>query len=313
MNRRRKNRSDVDSLDLLLDALCNMFGGIIFIALLIVLLSSDASKPSSNINPTAHVAMETKILIIESKSLEEDLDLALDNNLSSRSAIHKALKILEQAKEQNGRTLIALDKDAQIKENEKKSVFQAQTELKRLVTLAEELETSLHSPNQDDIVDAISDERRAIQKIKQQINSIDQRRVLHARLPRERQTNLTIVWMIIENNRAYVVLPSNGGWEDYEKRDVTSTKAGATSYRFTTISNGGFTISDSVSTHPRFVELTTKFPTSRYLLKMVVRNDSHKQFQQFKAALIHHGYSYNLILDESDLVLSLGNPDTSAQ
>lgn len=313
MTSRRKNRSDVDSLDLLLDALCNMFGGIIFIALLIVLLSSEASKPKEKNLPTAQESLETRVLKIEAKSLEEDLELALQNNELKRSDIYVALEILDQAKEQNAKSLLTLDKEGQIKEKTEKAEFQAQTELERLIILSEELKETLQSPNQDDIVEAISQEREAIKIIEQKINSIDQRRVLHARLPRERQTRLNIIWMIIENNKTYTVMPSNGGWDSYEKRDVSATKIGSSSYKFSTNTSGGFVIKSEVSKHPRFIEFIQKYPNNQYLIKMIVRKDSHEQFQKFKVAFINKGYSYNLVLDESPLILSTGNPDTSSQ
>ena len=55
MRSRRWNRDGGgDSLDLLLDTMCNLFGGIVFVALLVALLAGDGASKKVNeaLNPT---------------------------------------------------------------------------------------------------------------------------------------------------------------------------------------------------------------------------------------------------------------------
>ena len=49
----RKAASSGDSLDLLLDTICNTFGGILFIAMLVVLLTNQLSRDAATAAPNA--------------------------------------------------------------------------------------------------------------------------------------------------------------------------------------------------------------------------------------------------------------------
>ena len=72
---RRYKQDETDSLDMLLDALCNMFGGIIFIALLVVIMSSNPSDTEPDTEATA--AQESDEEQIARMQLEQlNLELA---------------------------------------------------------------------------------------------------------------------------------------------------------------------------------------------------------------------------------------------
>ena len=314
MNRRKRNRVDTDSLDLLLDALCNMFGGIIFIALLIVLLTSEASKTNDGSSSTTQLSTETRILQGQAASLEEQLDLALEDNLSSKGSLYQILEILEQTKAQKADAIKVLEKDGQQTVLENQAELEAIAELGRLVSIADDLQEKLISPDEDDLAEAVNEEREAVQEIQKKLNSIDQRRVLHARLPRERQSRLIPVWIILERDRAYVTIASNGDFDDFDPRDVIATPTAGSGYLYTPKLKGGIQINDNISNHPRLHDLINTYPNNSYFIIMQVRSTAHEAFQQFKAALISRGYSYNLNLTEQDLILySGGNPNRSIQ
>jgi len=313
MNRRNRNRVDTDSLDLLLDALCNMFGGIIFIALLIVLLTSEASRTNDGSRSTTQLSTETRILQGQAASLEEQLELALEDNLSSKGSLYQILEILEQTKAQKADAIKVLEKDEQQTVIENQAELEAIAELGRLENIVDDLDEKLKSPDEDDLAEAVNEEKAAVQEVQKKLNSIDQRRVLHARLPRERQSRLIPVWIILERDRAYVTMASNGDFDDFDGRDVTVTPTSGNGYRFTPKLNGGIQINSNISNHPRLRDLINTYPNNSYFIIMEVRSTAHEAFQQFKAALISRGYSYNLNLTEQELILSPGNPDRSIQ
>ena len=317
MNRRKRNRVDTDSLDLLLDALCNMFGGIIFIALLIVLLTSEASRTNDGSTSTTQLSTETRILQGQAASLEKQLELALEDNVSSKGSLYQLLEILEQTKAQKADATKVLEKDGQQTALENQAELEAMAELGRLVSIADDLQEKLISPDEDDLAEAVDKEREAVQEVQKKLNSIDQRRVLDARLPRERDGKLAVVWIILERDRAYVTIASDSvGFDAFDRRDVNGTpitKEGHSGYRYTPIRNGGFQINSNISNHPRFHDLINTYSNNSYSIRMIVRSTAHEAFQQFRAALISSGYSYNVSLLEENFEVIIGRTDTSIQ
>src|SRR5215212_2230753 len=79
MSRRRRHQPD--SLELLLDTMCNTFGGIIMIALLIALLSRDASSDTAITQRAETVRRQieqTQKQTIEAEQLRQRLQQSID-------------------------------------------------------------------------------------------------------------------------------------------------------------------------------------------------------------------------------------------
>ena len=56
MRGKRWRRGEGDSLDLLLDTMCNLFGGIVFVALLVAIIAGDDA--SKKINPSRNASQD---------------------------------------------------------------------------------------------------------------------------------------------------------------------------------------------------------------------------------------------------------------
>lgn len=87
---RRRRPSDVESMDLLLDTICNAFGGVVFIALLVVILVSMSSQQSGAQMPTRAAATEFVELQNEHRKLQRQLE-QLQTALSQNSAVTETI------------------------------------------------------------------------------------------------------------------------------------------------------------------------------------------------------------------------------
>ena len=70
---RRRSRAPKDSLDLLLDTMCNAFGGIVLIAILIALLIESPGDESRKSAPSGREALEVSRKARELTELEADV------------------------------------------------------------------------------------------------------------------------------------------------------------------------------------------------------------------------------------------------
>ena len=80
-----------DSLDLLLDTMCNLFGGIVFVALLIAMLASDGAtkRAETTLTPTQEliereIANLTQDRDVLAKAVELELKKSQDKGLSNQ-------------------------------------------------------------------------------------------------------------------------------------------------------------------------------------------------------------------------------------
>jgi len=316
MSRRRRKDGNSDSLDLLLDALCNMFGGIIFIALLIVIQVSESAE-ESNIQKDGKIeavsdAVQTVRVQIE--LLEEQLRKLLQDNPEQRQRIEEQLELLEETRIQKNKAADASERNANRGLEEDQAEEDARGELARLEELIESLQEQLEENDTTKIADAITEEEHSIKEIESQIETLTRRRVLDARLPRERESGVAYaVWIILEGNRAYVTIGSNRGLRSFDARDVSAVPTSDGCWKYTPIQNGGFVVTKNISRHPRFVEFINSFRNTNYVVSMTIRSNSHEAFQFFRAALINKGFSYNVTTYDDSFLLCIGETDTSEQ
>jgi len=312
MSRKKKGGGDGDSLDLLLDALCNMFGGIIFIALMIVLLTSESSKETVLENSTNEFSHEIQTLKKRASLLEEEIDSILQETPLAKNTIKNLFETLNKTRDQKKRAENSAEKMVGVAIEKEDVVNRAKSEVERLVALEKSLLEKLQNPDGSEVVEAIEEKIDSIVEIEQKIESLTRKRVVHSRLPRERVSDLGPLWIIVSNSRAHIVKAFDAGIDSFDRRDVTLTTS-LTSRVYTPKSTGGFRVTETVLTHPRFVELLRTYNKRIYLAHISVHDDSHEAFQHLRSAFVGSGWNYNLRMQNGPLVLIVGDPDGSVQ
>ena len=158
-----------DSLDLLLDTMCNLFGGIVFVALLVALLAGDGASKKVNeaLHPTedllhreiANLQADREVLSKSIESEQKKIDSAKDSGAdgdqqaifalkSELNALREALKMaientpegqdLGEFLKNNKERKVALEKESVSLENKSKSLKEEKERLvKRLADLEE--------------------------------------------------------------------------------------------------------------------------------------------------------------------------------
>ncbi|MBI1325936.1 hypothetical protein GC170_22475 [bacterium] len=117
MSRKRRSGATTGSLDLLLDTICNTFGGILFISLLVSLMVGEEAAKVADAPAEASMAAELELIDSKIKSAQASLNrtrievdrINRNRNMFGNADATKALRLLEIEKVKHDATLEALN------------------------------------------------------------------------------------------------------------------------------------------------------------------------------------------------------------
>jgi hypothetical protein len=278
-----------DSLDLLLDTLCNAFGGIILITLLIALMSQEAKdEPDVAESYESEWMLEQQeVLRIESELIIEEaiLDSLLEN--LSEDEINKDSLSLEkkQKLEQEKKVVIA---------NLKQLTDELDSMPVNSSNLAVDLHNKLKSLEKNILSQSmLKEEQRAkIQNLQEKLSDVQQdisasknERTLALRLPKEKKSGKNYQWMVIKHGLVYP--------RDYPNISeiFTVVEESPTDKIFIPRPGKGFDITKDQSRMLNY--LLTVNPKSTYLAFTVFDNDEcFRTFNKVKQMVTSRGLGY---------------------
>lgn len=201
---RRSLNSKKDSLDLLLDTICNMFGSIILITLLIVVISSNTNTKPSPIDLQTVDRDETQRRI---QSASEEIDRLKDELAEADPPDETTNEITKLQKEvEDARQSLASAKERRANNEQELSVDYAAVAQKAATAAKVSAEEIVRLENAID-----SDEKR-IEQLKKdiaamaaKIEKITDSRTQKIRLPRERSTGKSATPVIFIYNEIFPV------------------------------------------------------------------------------------------------------------
>ena len=254
MSRRRQQRQD--SLDLLLDTMCNTFGGIIMIALLIALLSRDASSESAATETLQRQLQSIEQQTTEAQQLQQRLQVSEPNTtatfelLTQRDEVRRRIEVARQVIQSNNTALAAMPQ-----------IDPAETE--RLVA-------------------QLQAKTNEVQTLQQQIDREMQVRQRALRLPRERATGKKTYYFIVRFGRIYPVHAMREGRRELNTQtlDWSRTAGGETA---TPKAGLGFDV-------PTFARLFAEIPPQTYSIHFIVYNDSFPMFLAARQVPVARNY-----------------------
>lgn len=288
MARRRAARQD--SLELLLDTICNTFGGVLFIAIMVVMLLLQTGQ-----HPEAREASpapeELQALNQKLATLSNELQRMQEIRASQAAiveslvpdAIHELLKRREQLLAEQARIQAEVDKRRSENAELAVSVEQVQADIREV---EESLRTAL-------------DQKEQLQSL---LESERQSRTQDVRLPVLRPSDKHEIGIIIRYGRLYLwheydrnLVPIGLNTRDFvilgEEDDGLATRPNPTR---------GLRLDDSPQTQQAIAELLKPFDRDRFYIATIVRPDSYGAFKFFRDQAIALGYEYRLMPVEAD-------------
>jgi hypothetical protein len=301
-----------DSLDLLLDTLCNAFGGIILITLLIALMSQEANdstgaprnfKTQWMLEQQAISKLDNEIVIEE--SINTSLQSDPKNDASEKASV--ALRENEKLKQEKGslsESIASLKKlIASIPANSSNLAVDLQRQLRQLKGMEvenKELEKRLK--------EEIAQTESRLSSANKDIESSKRGRTQTLRLPKEKgKSGKKYIWVIVKHGKIYPIgHPST-------KQIFTITMLNANAAEFSPVRTRGFSpFRDQAEIIQYFRTINA---SEKYLAFQIFPNDPcFKSFNQAKqiATSMGIGYAWAPRDDEDDDIVLVTEGGTGA-
>lgn len=293
MSRRRVVKQD--SLELLLDTICNTFGGVLFIAIMVVMLLQNAGQAPGPVVPAPSPeeldSRTQQLATLSAEVLRQQQIQASQTALVDSLVPDTVRDLIEQRKRlltEQARLQTAVD--AQQVQNAALAASVA-----RVQTKIEKLNADLRTAK----------EKQA--KVQAQLASEKQARVKDVRLPKQRRSNhKQEVGFILRHGRLYL-------WHDY---DANQRRIGLNLRDFVIVSDkgdhlvtrpnptAGIPLEDTAECRKAIDTLLRPFDPREHSLCAIARPDSYGEFQYFRNRVLALGYEYRLMPVESDSPVS---------
>ncbi len=201
-----RHTKPADSLELLLDTMCNLFGGIVLLAVLVTLLAKQEKRTEIDASSDSREMLHKRIARVEA---EQDTLRREQDELEAKSAANPANESLRMVSERKHlmRRLEAL--------REQLLAGQAQTTngtskdpAQRLRQLQAEKDTAeLHRSKLANSLATIGEaQKQSLHRendIKRQLSAISDKQIQLLRLPQERETTKEAFWILVKHGHLY--------------------------------------------------------------------------------------------------------------
>lgn len=280
---------DFSSLDLLLDTICNTFGGIVFLALLLSIIAQSAGDSSLPSDPDTSVHLELSI-----QDLQEDIADA-----------EAELSRLRELVEQSGDSALP---------DEVQSAFSD------LETARQELQDLMGSYNliHEEVLKVGRrriESERDIQRMLDMLRQIQEDATLTRRLPVQRAApaNMTHFWMAVHRGRLVLVdhLPSRAQLGGSTFSDHVNYETTLTGWTVVPKPNTGINFRgnhDAIAELDRWLE---ELPARSTIIQFMVSPDSFAEFNRIKEHLVSNGYHYFIGLRTPPYLFGRGSPEST--
>ena len=278
--RRRKKQGPEDSFDLFLDTITNTFGGVLLIALLIVLLirENNQSQPQDKQTSISAELVQSEIDLLNEKSAKLERDL-------------KAIDSLNQDFSTTDLTNLA----AELRGLARK-VSQQELKRKDIQSAARSLDTKTKEIEKDS--DNLANAKIEVAKLKTQLSKEQAERTRTMSLPKQSSTTKFEVPIIIENGQLFFVKKNLTPYSQYNREFMEVSAADpdlvTDGLSLRTKKNAGIPAADEA----RLKREIAKHLSLNSYPAFILRTNSFKQFSKFRDVFVASGFEYRLILED---------------
>ncbi len=289
MSRKRRSATRDDSLELLLDTICNMFGGIVFISLLVVLMLDS----SNGLVPTHDEPIDE----VEIQKLEEDLTVAKTELERVHQARTQQIEFLAKyvSDDLQDRLLELETLNDQHSSLEKKSLEIRENNFDTL-TAINHTKQSLNSS-----AEKLDKLKSDVQKLTSEVDTvIDEQSVSFPRAGRK--YGVTAIQVSIRFNRLYFRHDLDelqvGNWLP-NLDDYVITENGPDFFQVQVRPTGGIDLSDKAHARAFIREKLRNYSPSNWTISMTLWPDSFESFRPLREILNELGYNFTAITPDS--------------
>ena len=211
-SRRWSREGGGDSLDLLLDTMCNLFGGIVFVALLVALLAGDGA--SKKVNQTLHPTED--LLRREIANLQSDVD-ALSKSIETEQKSANQTKNSEASTDQQAILSLKADLTSLREalklasqnnpEGQDLGEFLRKNKDRKVELMKEEISLGNKAKSLEEEKERL---KKRLADLEERGKKIANEKTQDFRFPREKPTAKKCLWIIVHYDSFYPVLDLRG-------------------------------------------------------------------------------------------------------
>lgn len=277
---RRKRSTDTSSLDLFLDTICNTFGGIMFLAILLSVLVQMRSKQPQPIDP-AEVPMSAEDY--------QDVVAKFDELTTARKQLSEL--VVEARKNQ------PTSEDLEIQETQR----QAEQEQQRLESaieqhteatkeLAQQLQENAEITEEtQEVARRLSEVQAALEKDQAALDEALADKLEVLKLPRVEAINKSNVIILMRYGRIYVLRKTDD--QDLNDVDLVISSRSGDNFMAAPRAGKGWSLPTD---HAEVVAYIGQYSPYRSVFSVVVWPDSFAEFAAVKEVMIEAGFQYEL-------------------
>jgi len=278
--RRRRGHADTDSMELLLDTVCNVFGGVVFIAMLLALLAKPLVVESDG-------GQEGVVEVVPEDQPQRDLaGLRHEAERLERAAAEFRLVREAVGDEDTERAADVMNTIRDRQADAEAQVEEAEKWLARFREVVEEPEAELTQRIREAEAVVLARERA--------VELTRQTQQLSHRLPIERRTRKTQVMVLLTSGRLYCLPIGSGEHLTRAFDDVTVTVIGFGTHKVSPRPGAGEPIAADPIEMARTAALLRNMSPERHFWDCFVASDSVTEFRRLHAALAARGYSFRV-------------------
>lgn len=304
MSRPRKEQDS--SLELLLDAICNTFGGVLFLAILVAVLLSMRPNKSQQQEETPGVPEETWL----------DLQVRLQQAQNDYEALQKAAAEQDRLAQQFAEPDIVRQLEQLHQLRQQYDRLQGER-AKQLEAIAASEARRAKVLNDLAALDAtLAQREEELKQIKAELDKEVEQRTQTAELPYLRRATTISLAVVVRYNRLYLLhrYTSFGLRAGLNTEEFVILDDGLVAVKVTPKPYAGRPLTSYEACQQALSEIKERFPPGRYHLDLAIWTDSFDCFQQLKRAAVDTGYRYRLVLaEEGDGIVDRGGSDGRVQ
>ena len=298
--KKRRIRGPGDSLDLLLDTICNSFGGIIFIACLVAILARDTPPARGS----AMAAADAEMLERRIRVAEEDLR-QLESLASQQADAANDTGLLEKKRQQLKKEIA-----------DQRQVANTTAPKPRGKVSAEELRAARAANRKqagelESLLNEIASSEQELARLASRSRQLKDRTAAAAtgrrellRFPMEHGSAKSAFWVILKHGRVYTVRTDSG---ELNRKDLVWTERSAGVAEITPIPNGGTQLQEGSLDVTAILKSVS---SSRQYVTICLYPDSYDTWRELRSMIQSSGLEYGLKFFESEdgLVMGAGSP-----
>lgn len=281
---RNKTVND-SSLDLFLDTICNTFGGILFISLLVVILLNSTSREIIYAPPEE--IKQSELIIAEQIHAENQAEIKrLSRVLAQKEKLHKEFVDPETA------SLAQNLNQLQVKKKE----LQKEIQLSLDQIALSQIETNKIAQRMKDTRDKTAQARKALAAVQEKLRRELITRTRSAKLPQQHSTNKTQVGFFLKQGRlcAIASIDASGNLSFNNDECKMITDSDNKTYLEPIPTKGR--VVNPKGDNLQFISKTfTSFDPRQHFLTIFVSKDSFAHFVTIKDSIVRMGFEYQLV------------------